>query len=229
MKSQLIIPAAGSGTRLGAQGPKALIDLNGRPLLARTLDRFKTLGLIEGAVIVVPPDQHQIFQDALAQAFPATSFQLVSGGAERQFSVLNGLAALEPDTEIVVIHDAARPFVRHESVLASIVAAQEWGAATVAVPAIDTILQADGDDCLEDTPDRRRLWACQTPQSFRVDVIKQAHKWACAHEYAGTDDATLVRLIGGKVKLVMGSTLNFKVTTPTDLALARLVISQGLQ
>jgi len=229
VKTQLIVAAAGCGVRLGAQGPKALIDLNGRPLLARTLERFRTLGLLNDAIVTVPPERVALFEQALAAALPGVPLKLVHGGAERQISVANALDALQPDTDVVVIHDAARPFVRHESVLASIMAAKEYGAATVAVPAVDTILQADDNDCLESTPDRRHLWACQTPQTFKVDVIRRAHQWAIENQYSGTDDATLVRMMGGTVKLVLGSSLNFKITTQTDLALARMVIAEGLQ
>lgn len=115
-----------------------------------------------------------------------------------------------------------------ESIRASVDGAAEFGAATVAIPSIDTILVSDADAFLADTPDRKTLWACQTPQTFRVDVLRHAHKEAQRVGFTGTDDASLVRRAGGKVKLVMGSPLNFKVTTPQDLALARCVIEGGL-
>jgi 2-C-methyl-D-erythritol 4-phosphate cytidylyltransferase len=114
------------------------------------------------------------------------------------------------------------------SVRASIEAAAEHGASTVAIPCSDTILVADDEDMLVNTPDRRRLWACQTPQTFRLDVIKQAHQQARAEGFTGTDDATLVRRMGHPVKLVKGTPLNFKITTPEDLALAETIIDKGL-
>ena len=147
---------------------------------------------------------------------------------DSQHSVENGLAALETDTDIVAIHDAARTFIRTEAVQASIDAAADCGASTVAIPSIDTILVSDDEGYLADTPDRSKLWACQTPQTFRIDVIRSAHKMARERGYLGTDDATLVMRAGGKVKLVPGSPLNFKITTPEDLERARHVVEQGL-
>jgi len=228
VKAQLLIPAAGQGLRLGSSGPKALIDLAGRPMIVRALERFRECGLVDGAVIVTPPDAIEAFHAALSSAFPEAAFRFAAGGEERQQSVDNGLNALDPGTEIVVIHDAARPFVGAESIRASIKAAAAYGAATVAIPCIDTILVADEDSFLTDTPDRRTLWACQTPQTFQVSVIRDAHAYARKNEIAVTDDATIVRKAGGRPKLVMGSPLNFKVTTPADLAMAQFVIREGL-
>jgi 2-C-methyl-D-erythritol 4-phosphate cytidylyltransferase len=217
---QLLIPAAGMGQRLGLERPKALVEIAGEPMLVRTLRRLDPLGLATDAVIIIPPGHGDAFRDALGHAFESYSFELVDGGAERQQSVANGLARLKPDTKIVVIHDAARPFVPGEAVTASIQAARECGAATVAIPVSDTILVADKDQFLQDTPDRRALWACQTPQTFQVPVIREAHASARGQAYTGTDDASLVRRTGRPVKLVMGSALNFKITTPADLAMA---------
>lgn len=228
MKAQLLIAAAGMGQRLGLGTPKALIDIEGKPLLIRTLDRLAPLGLVETAVILAPPDHLRAFEEAIQIAFPGTGIRVVPGGAERQISVQNGINALESDTEIVVIHDAARPFVPVDSVKASIEAATSCGASTVAIPSSDTILVANQEAILLDTPDRRNLWACQTPQTFQVGTIQNAHEWARKEGYLGTDDATLVCRSGGKVKLVMGSPMNFKVTTPWDLELARWVVKEGL-
>ncbi len=228
MKAQLLLPAAGLGTRLGCEGPKALIPLDGVPLLVYTLQRFAALELVENAVVVVTPSDRAAFETALAVAMPGHTLRIVDGGAERQDSVALGLAALDPDTEIVVIHDAARPFIAMASVQNSITAAAAYGAATVAIPSIDTILQADADGFLQSTPDRRYLWACQTPQTFRVEVIREAHARARAEGFTGTDDASLVRRVGRTVKLVLGTPLNFKITTPSDLHLASMVVREEL-
>lgn len=225
---QLLVPAAGMGTRLGANQPKALIDIAGTPLLARTLCRFAGCGLVDNCMIVIPMEARPAFEACLRTFFPKAAIRLVGGGAERQESVANGLAALDPATEIVVIHDAARPFVTEESIRASIDAAEAFGAATVAVPSVDTILVADEEAFLRETPDRKTLWSCQTPQTFQVGVLRRAHDQAAKSGFIGTDDASLVRRAGGKVKLVMGSPLNFKVTTPQDLALARCVVEGDL-
>jgi len=228
VKSQLLIAAAGLGERMGEGRPKALMPLAGVPILARTLERFRGAGLVEGAVIVVPSHHRVEFADTLAAIFPDMTFRLEEGGRHRQLSVANGLAALDTDTEIVVIHDAARPYVTAACIDASIETAAACGAATVAVPATDTILAADEEGFVVDTPDRSALWACQTPQTFRVAVIREAHARAREDGFMATDDATLVRRYDGKVRIVLGTPLNFKITTPADLALAECVYKRKL-
>ncbi len=223
-----MIPAAGMGQRLGCHGPKALIDLAGQPMIVRTLERFASLGLSGEALVILPPGAEGLFGAALGEEHAGFALRFVEGGEERQVSVENGLQALDEDTEVVVVHDAARPFVAPESVRASMEAAGACGAATVAIPAIDTILQGDAGGYLESTPDRRRMWACQTPQTFRVEVIREAHRRAKEEDFLGTDDASLVRRCGGRVKLVEGTVHNLKVTTPADLRLAETMIREGL-
>jgi len=226
VRTQLLIPAAGMGARLGCKGPKALVELVGKPILVRTLERLALIGLLDSAVIMTPPEWCGAFADMLSRSFPGKGVTVGPGGAQRQDSVRLGLELLSPQTEVVVIHDAARPFVPLDSVKASIEAAGECGGATVAIPSTDTVLQADENDYLVDTPDRRFLWMCQTPQTFRVSVIRKAHAQAVRDEYAGTDDATLVRRTGAPVKLVMGSPTNIKITTPADLAWAAQFIRE---
>ncbi len=228
MKTQLLIPAAGMGTRLGAGGPKALVDLAGRPMLVRTLEQLAPLGLTAQAVILAPAGHVADFEAVLASHFAADAPTVIEGGAERQESVARGLDRLDPDTDIVAIHDAARPFVHPDTVQAAIDAAARYGAATVAIPSADTILVADPEDFLIETPDRSRLWACQTPQVFQVAVLREAHAQARESGYLGTDDATLACRTGHRVKLVPGTALNFKITTPADLALACCVVEKGL-
>jgi 2-C-methyl-D-erythritol 4-phosphate cytidylyltransferase len=228
VKTQLLIAAAGAGERLGCAGPKALAGLGGVPMVVRTLQRIEALGLAEDSIVLAPLPCMDEFAAALAIAFPDVRIRCIAGGDHRQESVSNGLDALDGETDIVVIHDAARPFVTPESVRASIEAARDCGAATVAIPAIDTILEGTEDGYLAATPDRSRMWACQTPQTFRVEIIRQAHHAAAQEGYFGTDDASLVQRQGGKVKLVMGSALNMKITTPSDLSLARLLFERGM-
>lgn len=228
MNAQVVIPAGGMGQRLGEPLPKALVSVAGTALIVRTLVPFGTLGLAHSAIIVVPGGHRAEFESVLNHAFPGHGMTVIDGGDERQDSVRLGLAALESTTEICVIHDAARPFVSPEVIQASIDAAEQFGAATVAVPAIDTILMDDGDGFLRETPDRRLLWACQTPQTFRTDIIRGAHEEASRRGFHGTDCATLVRRCGHSVKLVPGSPHNLKVTTPTDLYVAEAFIEKGL-
>jgi len=210
------------GTRLGLDTPKALVALAGRPMLLRTLDRFAEAGLERG-VVIHPAGYEADFRDALA----GRAVTLVPGGARRQDSVRCGLEALDDAAEVVAIHDAARPFVSVAAIRASVEAAETFGAATVAIPSVDTILEGDADGFLVATPERHRLWACQTPQTFRAEVVTEAHRRAAAEGFEGTDDASLVRHFGGRVKLVTGSRDNVKITLPEDLRLAELVLREG--
>jgi len=227
VKPALIVPAAGLGKRLGRDEPKALVPLLDTPLLVWTLRRLEPLGLLDDAVITIPPGYRDTFIAIGAQYFPAHTLRFVDGGAERQDSVLLALGQLSEDRDIVVIHDAARPFVPESAVREAIATAQRHGAATVALPAIDTILRADEDGFLVETPPRKEMWACQTPQVFQKALILEAHTTAQSRKYTGTDDASLVRWLGHPVKLVPGSPLNFKVTTPQDLLFATLLLKEG--
>ncbi len=226
MNAQLLMVAAGLGRRLGLDTPKALADLCGQSLAARTLDTLASVGLAPPAIIVYPKGYKESFQEALKNA--AMPVQYVEGGAERRDSVRRGLDALNPDTDIVVIHDAARPFANADAVRAAIEAANHCGAATLATPVADTVLVSDGDGYLDNTPDRALLWACQTPQVFRTSVIRQAHDDVRNRDIVGTDDATLARRIGCRVKLVDGGAMNFKITTRRDLAFATYALDKGM-
>ncbi|MBL7647491.1 MAG: 2-C-methyl-D-erythritol 4-phosphate cytidylyltransferase [Candidatus Hydrogenedentes bacterium] len=227
MKVQVVIPAGGLGQRLGKSMPKALVPVSGVPLLIRTLQRFDALGLARNAIVAIPASHREAFLSVLEEDYP--EIRLVDGGEARQDSVRLGIAALDPDTEICVIHDAARLFITPEAIHAAIDAALAMGAATVAIPSIDTILIEDGEGYLKETPDRRQLWACQTPQVFRTEIIRSAHERAVTENMEVTDDATLVRRCGHAVKLIHGSPLNFKLTTPTDLQIAEALIEKGME
>jgi 2-C-methyl-D-erythritol 4-phosphate cytidylyltransferase len=228
VKAQLLIAAAGSGRRLGATHPKALVQLAGKPLVIHTLARFDGAPLAEPVIVMTPPGAAPTFEHAFRAHAPRAAVRLVEGGARRQDSVMRGLAALDADTGLVVVHDAARPFVSADSIRAAMAAAETFGAATVALPCVDTILIGDANGFLEETPERARLWACQTPQVFQVALLRAAHERAHADGFTGTDDASLVRRLGEPVKLVEGTPLNLKITTAADLKLAEAICDQGL-
>jgi len=224
MPTRLILTAAGKGERLGLSIPKALVPITENlPLAVYTLRRFLGIPLGSPVVITIPPNARERFAAAFAGFDWPWEIRFVPGGDTRQESVHLALEALPGDTDIACVHVAARPFIEPAVIEACIDAARAYGAATTAIPAVDTILEADPDRCLAATPDRARLWQCQTPQCFRFHLFRDAHRQARREHRLVTDDATLARLAGHPVRLVPGTPENFKVTTPADLRLARLL------
>ena len=225
MHVNVVIVAAGKGTRLQSELPKPFLSVAGKPILVHTLRRFAPIEAVRRIVVVVAAERETLCQEVLHTHGPwPQPITVVHGGAERQDSVRNGLAALETQCEIVVIHDAARPFISVEAIQRSIDAAAETGSAVVATPVRDTIKRADAQHTIRETVSRHDLWLAQTPQTFRVEVIRAAHRWAQQRSITGTDDATLVEQMGRPVRIVPGDVLNFKITTPDDLALAQAVL-----
>ena len=225
MHVNVVIVAAGKGTRLQSELPKPFLSVAGRPILVHTLRRFTSIEMVRRIVVVVAAEREALCRELLHTHGPwPQPIAVVHGGAERQDSVWNGLAALETHCEIVAIHDAARPFISVEAIQRSIEAAAETGSAVVATPVRDTIKRADAQHTICETVSRHDLWLAQTPQTFQVGVIRAAHQWAQQRGIVGTDDATLVEQMGRPVRIVPGDALNFKITTPDDLALAQAVL-----
>jgi 2-C-methyl-D-erythritol 4-phosphate cytidylyltransferase len=215
-----VIVAAGSGERLGAGVPKALVSLCGRPLLSWALDAFAGHPDINSVVVVAPADAVDAVRSALGDL--AT---VVAGGATRQRSVDLGLAALEADVDLVLVHDAARPLVE-ASVISAVVERLRHGAPAVipVLPVADTVKRVDSAGQVIATVDRADLRAVQTPQGFSRAVLVAAHRAADQHSPAGvTDDAGLVEALGVAVQTVAGSEFGFKITTPWDLRLAERI------
>lgn len=204
-RTAALIPAAGSGTRLGL-GPKAFVPVRGKSLLQRSVE---ALGPLVDEVVVALPDGLHLP--------PGLNARAIVGGETRQDSVERLLHATDADT--VLIHDAARPFLPPAVVLALLEAVCETGAATVALPVADTLVRGEHTDWAEAVP-REGLWAVQTPQGFSRELLLRAHAQARADAFAATDDAGLVARVGVRVRLVPGDGRLFKVTTPGDLALA---------
>lgn len=225
MHVNVVIVAAGKGSRLQSELPKPFLSVAGKPILVHTLRRFVPIEAVRRIVIVVAAEREALCQEVLHTHGPwPQPITVVHGGAERQDSVRNGLAALEPQCEVVVIHDAARPFISGEAIQRSIDTAAEAGSVVVATPVRDTIKRADAQHTIRETVSRHDLWLAQTPQTFRVEVIRAAHHWAQQRSITGTDDAALVEQMGRHVRIVPGDALNFKITTPDDLALAQAVL-----
>lgn len=210
-----IVVAAGPGSRLGAGQPKGFVPLGGEALFVRAVRALLATPAIDCAVVVVPPArtaEAERLLDAAALRPPAT---VVAGGRERQESVRLGLAAAG-EAELVVIHDAARPFVAPDTVAAVIAAARAHGAAIAALPATDTVKLVDAAGQITATPPRERVWLAQTPQAFRTALLRAAHDAAGA-DTAATDDAMLVEQLGQRVHVVPGSPDARKITTRADL------------
>ena len=212
-----ILVAAGKGTRMGANVDKLWLEVAGRPVIAHTWQKFNDAAEIAEIILVVRDGMQPHFTE-LAEKFSfRKQFWLVVGGVERQDSVWNGLAAVSPKTEIVLIQDAARPCTTSELISATIHAARETGAAVAAQPVTDTLKETADGKMISRTVDRSKLWAVQTPQTFRVEVIRRAISAAREKNLNLTDDTAACELIGQPVQLVKSAAPNPKVTVPADL------------
>ncbi len=212
-----IIVAAGKGTRMGPQVDKLFLELNGCPIVAHTWRRIEETECIEEIRMVVREGMQAAFM-ALARKYGfKKKFRLVVGGKERQDSVWNRLESLSPGTEFVAIQDAARPCTTSALIAATVSAAREYGAAVAAQAVTDTIKESRDGTLIERTLDRSRLWSVQTPQTFRVDIIRRALSEVRRGGVLVTDDTSACELIGQPVRLVVSSQPNPKVTRPEDL------------
>jgi 2-C-methyl-D-erythritol 4-phosphate cytidylyltransferase len=224
-RSAALVVAAGSGVRLGAGRPKAFVMLGGRPLVTWSLDAIAAAGLPR-AVVAVPPGAGASAEDALGAAgerFPL-GLAVVEGGATRSASVRNALAAAG-DVDAVVVHDAARPLAAAALFTRTLAALEHADAAIAAARVTDTVKEAGADGLVVHTHDRSRLWAVQTPQAFRADVLRRALDVPPEVLAAATDDAWLVERAGGTVRVVEAPASNLKVTTPHDLRVAEQLLT----
>jgi 2-C-methyl-D-erythritol 4-phosphate cytidylyltransferase len=222
----LLIAAAGSGRRMGATGNKVLLPVAGRPVLAWTLQAALACPAITWIGIVGQAVDAEAIAAIVVAACPDRPVDWILGGATRQESVSLGLAALPPGAGGVLIHDAARCLVE-PALLQRCAAAVSGGAAVIAAtPVTDTIKQVDGEGTITATPDRRALWAAQTPQGFPVEQLRDAHAIALAQGWTVTDDAALFERLGLPVQVLEAPPSNIKLTTPFDLSVAAAVLAQ---
>jgi len=232
MKVIVIMPAAGLGTRMASAArkhapSKQFAELQGVPILMRTLSKFAEISEIGQIRIALRKSEIPGFQQRLNRETPETLVKkavLVEGGENRQQSVANAMAGVEAaDDDIVLVHDAVRPFVTDKMIHDVVEAARKYGAAIVGVPAVDTVKQvertAEG-ALIKATLPREKIVMAQTPQGFRYSVLRKAFDEAAADGFVGTDEASLVERSGQPVAVVMGSAQNIKITTPADLELA---------
>jgi 2-C-methyl-D-erythritol 4-phosphate cytidylyltransferase len=218
--------AAGAGVRMGADLPKALIPLRGRPLLAWSLAALAGSPAIGEIVVTAPSGQVRTVEMALGSDLAVD--RVVEGGSSRARSVAAGLAAVSPAIDVVLVHDTARPLVSTELIDRVVEALEESDGALAATPLTDTLKRADGGLVVEETLDRSAHWLAQTPQGFRRHVLAEALERATAEDRldAATDCASLLEAIGRRVRIVPSPPSNLKVTTPSDLEVAERLLSQ---
>lgn len=244
-KIYALIVAGGIGLRMQSQVRKQYIEIAGEPILAHTIRRFITFDPISHIVLVVPEDDISYCVDKIVLHYCFESkVSIVSGGAERQQSVRNGLkkvkeiaaAYINPQTErddkvsnIVLIHDGVRPFTDNYIIERTIKGALDYRACIPVVPVSDTLKRKDKDGFVSEVVDRKNLYKVQTPQAFELDLIIEAHENALFAKISATDDASLVEQMGKKVFMIQGSESNIKITTQEDLLFAEYMASLPLK
>lgn len=224
MNYEVVLPAAGSGKRMGAGRNKLFLELKNKPILIHTLEVFENDNHCTGIWLAVKPEERDYIQSLITQ-FGITKVKgLPSGGEERQHSVHSCLKAMN-EVEIVLVHDAARPFVTQLVIDKLVQVAREKGAAIAGVKAKDTMKKVQ-DGVIVETVDRDNLWAIQTPQAFRFDLLYEAEDVAEKVGFLGTDEAMLVERLGHQVYIVESTYDNVKITTKEDLLLGEVILKQ---
>ncbi|MEH7180875.1 2-C-methyl-D-erythritol 4-phosphate cytidylyltransferase [Neobacillus vireti] len=224
MAYQVIIPAAGQGKRMGAGKNKLLLELNNMPVLIHSLKVFDEDELCEGIILAISPQDEVEFKLLLKQHQVKKVLRLVPGGKERQDSIYNALKTVETDG-IILVHDAARPFILKEHIHRLLETAQQTGAAIIGVPAKDT-MKTVRDHLVMATVERSSLWAVQTPQAFRFSILYKAYEQAEKDSFIGTDDSSLVERISHPVTMIEGDYDNIKLTTKEDLFFAEAIVKK---
>lgn len=221
-----VFPAAGQGRRMNVGINKVFLDLVGKPILVHTLQRFSRSKNIDYLVVVVAAEEVSFIR-RLLKAIPGLKpYQVVAGGSERQYSIANGLRVVPEKSDIVLVHDAARPLISVETIDRVVEGAREIGGAIAAVPEKNTVKVVGEDGIVRETPPRKTLWEVQTPQGFRKDILLEAYRKAEEEDFLGTDDASLVERLGVPVKVVESDYCNIKVTTPEDMLIAEAFLQK---
>jgi 2-C-methyl-D-erythritol 4-phosphate cytidylyltransferase len=227
MIAAALIPAAGRGQRMGLDIEKQFLQVGGKPLLAHTLVQFEATPDIDRIVVIVPRGRETFcYQEIVEPEGLRKVTHIVAGADTRQLSVMAGFRCLDHDVDIVVIHDGARPFVTPSLIRAAIDAARQDGSAVAAIPESDTLKRVSGEGTVLETVDRRNLWRAQTPQAFRRPILQRALTYAAQYNREATDEASLVESLSWPVRIFLGSMWNFKITSPDDLELAKLLLDQ---
>ncbi len=220
----VIIAAAGSGQRFNSDTPKQFLEIDGKPIVVHSIGRFAACPSVDEIVVVLPAEYIERFQSRPdLQHIPKIKF--VAGGSTRAESVFNGLNEVDPDTEIVAVHDGARPLVTADEITRTIERAREVGAACLTAPVVDTIKEID-EGWIQGTVDRRTLRRAMTPQAFRYDLLFEAYSDSDLSDEI-TDECFLIEQLGHKIASVPGGTRNIKITHAEDLILAEAFMSEG--
>ena len=232
MKVSVILPAAGLGTRMGREksgvSRKQFMLLEGAPILIHTIRKFLRCSVVSEIVVALREEDIDWARGLIHQEHPTRPVRLVQGGESRQGSVENALAALSPDTDLVAVHDAVRPFIEPDLIERVIQEAAQTGAAIVGIVPVDTVKRVHKNKIRATLP-REHLVLAQTPQVFRFDLLKRAFEMAKQDGFLGTDEASLVeRLEQVEVSVIQGTDRNIKITKPTDMDLARLFLAEEL-
>lgn len=225
----IVVVAGGSGSRMGAAMPKQFLDIAGRPVLVRTIERMHA-ALPDSQIVVVLPEAHvELWQECYKRSECKVEHTIAPGGATRFDSVASGIAALSDDCNLIAVHDGVRPLLSVEMIRRGVECAAESGAAVPVIAVVDSIREVDAQGASH-AVDRSRLRAVQTPQVFRADLLKEAYEAVGARledRSKATDDASVVEMYGHAVALYEGEPQNLKLTTPTDLSVAEMILANG--
>lgn len=218
-----IVPAAGTGSRLGSRTKKPFVRLNGKPVLFHTLKAISSAGSVKGIIVAAQANEIARVWGIVKRFGLRKVVRVVAGGPTRFDSVKNCLDEVDASTDIVLIHDAARPLVSRAVIEGSAAIAARYGACVVAVPENDTVKLSDGRDTIRRTVDRKNIWRAQTPQTFRASLLKKAF-YAPGARKGATDDSSVVERYGFRVRVLRGSYANIKITTREDLKIAEALL-----
>ncbi len=221
-----IIPAAGKGIRMGTEIQKQFLQLADKEVIIHTLEKFENCEVID-EIIVVTGEEMIPYMESLIQTYQLKKVvKIIKGGKERQDSVYQGLKNVNEKSDIIVIHDGVRPFILESDMIKTIEGAKESGACILGVPSKDTMKVCSKNQEVVHTPSRDTLWAVQTPQTFRKDILLRGFNKAYRDDFVGTDESTLVERLGIRVKVATGSYDNIKITTKEDLFLAEALLKR---
>lgn len=222
-----VILAAGKGSRMKANISKQFLMLKDKPIIAYTILTFEKCEAIDEIIVVTSLEELEFFKTNILGSYSFNKVKkLIAGGAQRQQSAYNGIRAANLKSDIILIHDGARPFVKSQTIIECIEQAKLHGAVSAGMPSKDTVKLVDEKSMVLSTPDREKVWLTQTPQVFKKSIITKVHEFALESGIIGTDDAMLAEIAGYKVKMVAASYENIKITTPEDIAIAKALIEK---